>query len=175
MRRIFQRRWVCFNLCPKDSRAAVQSSNFKNHFLNDLVPPLCRWAELITGSVRGPSARIWVETKSVLHRYLPSLEGDMILVVSCAWPLVVAWLLARAIMQRNSFNAIGRAPPPPVEIAPGIFVVVPARNEAANIGTCLLSLTNQTVLSTASQGDRCRRSFGRLHRRNRSFDGSGQT
>ena len=44
----------------------------------------------------------------------------MAIVVSCVWPMMVAWLIARAVGQRTFFKAIERAPPPRAEIAPPV-------------------------------------------------------
>jgi chlorobactene glucosyltransferase len=65
-------------------------------------------------------------------------------VVSCAWLAVVAWLISRAVAQRNSFEALASAPSSPTSTAANLLVIVPARDEAANIGRCLLGLANQT-------------------------------
>lgn len=68
----------------------------------------------------------------------------MSLVVSCAWLAVVAWLIYKAAIQRDAFQALPRAAPPSAETAATVAVIVPARNEAANIRRCLLGLAKQT-------------------------------
>lgn len=68
----------------------------------------------------------------------------MTFIISCVWLAIVTWLISRAVTQRNSFVALPHAPPPPSRTAANLLVIVPARNEAANIERCLLSLVNQT-------------------------------
>jgi chlorobactene glucosyltransferase len=55
----------------------------------------------------------------------------------------MAWLIARAVQQRGLLPRLDRAALLPVDSAPHISVVVPARDEEANIGTCLRSLLAQ--------------------------------
>lgn len=62
------------------------------------------------------------------------------LFVSFAWLAGVTWLILRAINQRGLLPRVAVAPPPDVEQAPCIAVVVPARDEAGNIRRCLNSL-----------------------------------
>ena len=54
----------------------------------------------------------------------------------------MAWLILRAVKQRGLLPRLDEAPPPS-EQAPRIAVIVPARNEEANIGRCLESLVAQ--------------------------------
>jgi chlorobactene glucosyltransferase len=56
----------------------------------------------------------------------------------------VIWLIARAFQQRDLLQSLKPAEPPPAERAPKIAVIVPARDEAANIDRCLWSLVAQT-------------------------------
>jgi len=63
------------------------------------------------------------------------------LLVSILWLALVAWLIARAFGQRNALLAL--APVDAQSHAPGIAVIVPARDEAHNIAPCLRSLTAQ--------------------------------
>lgn len=65
------------------------------------------------------------------------------LLVSFAWFAIVAWLILRAIRQRGWVPRLGRAPAAMGEQAPHIAVIVPARDEAENIGRCLQSLLAQ--------------------------------
>ncbi|MGO9049968.1 MAG: glycosyltransferase [Xanthobacteraceae bacterium] len=67
----------------------------------------------------------------------------MELLFSCLWLVIVAWLIARAMQQRGLLPRLDRAPPPPVDRAPRITVIIPARDEEANIGACLQSLLAQ--------------------------------
>jgi chlorobactene glucosyltransferase len=65
------------------------------------------------------------------------------LLFSSAWLAVVSWLILRAANQRGLLPRIALASPPRSEQAPHITVIVPARDEAANIGLCLTSLVAQ--------------------------------
>ena len=65
------------------------------------------------------------------------------LLFSSLWLAIMAWLIARAVQQRGLLPRLDRAVSPPAERAPHITVVVPARDEEANIGTCLGSLLAQ--------------------------------
>ncbi len=76
------------------------------------------------------------------------------LVVSWIWLGVVAWLILRAIGQRNSLQRLAPASAPPVRTAgadtegeiaeaPRVAVIVPARDESLNMGPCLRSLLAQ--------------------------------
>jgi chlorobactene glucosyltransferase len=65
------------------------------------------------------------------------------LLVSALWLAIVAWLIARAVRQRGLLARLDPASVSPGEQAPHITVIVPARDEAANIEPCLQSLLNQ--------------------------------
>src|SRR4051812_26786233 len=65
------------------------------------------------------------------------------LVLSCAWLALVAWLIARALAPRPLFGSVEPLPALPAEQAPHVAVIVPARNESANIRDCLQSLLAQ--------------------------------
>lgn len=60
--------------------------------------------------------------------------------LSIIWSAIVAWLIVRAIGQRGLFRALDPAVTPPAGIAPRVTIIVPARDEEANIGRCLRSL-----------------------------------
>jgi chlorobactene glucosyltransferase len=62
---------------------------------------------------------------------------------SSAWLVIVTWLILRAAGQRGLLPCLALASPLACEEAPHIAVVVPARDEAANIGRCLYSLLKQ--------------------------------
>jgi chlorobactene glucosyltransferase len=69
----------------------------------------------------------------------------VLLVLSCIWLAIVVWLGWRAWRQRAALptlrqRRIARGAPPP-----RICVIVPARNEEHNIGSCLKSLLGQTI------------------------------
>jgi chlorobactene glucosyltransferase len=66
-----------------------------------------------------------------------------LLIFSVAWLAIVAWLILRAVRQRGLLPRLALASPPAREEAPTIAVIVPARNEAANIGRCVHSLLAQ--------------------------------
>ena len=67
----------------------------------------------------------------------------MDLFVSSAWLAIVTWLILRAIKQRGLLPRLPLASPLANEQAPHVTVIVPARDEAANIGRCLHSLLAQ--------------------------------
>jgi chlorobactene glucosyltransferase len=63
---------------------------------------------------------------------------------SSAWLAIVAWLILRAVNQRGLLPRLALAPAfSPTEAAPHVTIIVPARDEAANIGRCLQSLLAQ--------------------------------
>ncbi|HEY2529440.1 MAG TPA: glycosyltransferase [Xanthobacteraceae bacterium] len=71
----------------------------------------------------------------------------MELLVSFAWLAIVAWLILRATKQRGWVPRLARAPAAMGGHAPRIAVIVPARDEAENIGRCLHSLLAQAYPS----------------------------
>jgi len=70
--------------------------------------------------------------------------GTLDLLLSSIWLAVVIWLVARAFQQRGLLQSLKPAEPPPAAGAPKVAVIVPARDEAANIDRCLRSLVAQT-------------------------------
>jgi chlorobactene glucosyltransferase len=66
------------------------------------------------------------------------------LLLSWIWLAVVIWLIARAFQQRDLLQSLKPAQPPPGEQGAKVAVIVPARDEAANIERCLRSLAAQT-------------------------------
>lgn len=64
------------------------------------------------------------------------------LILSCAWLLVVAALIVRAWRQQSAVPPLDAAAAPEAP-PPRVSVIVPARNEAENIGTALRSLLDQ--------------------------------
>ena len=58
----------------------------------------------------------------------------MNLLFSFAWLAIVTGLIVRAINQRGLLPHFATASPPDPERAPHVTVIVPARDEAANIG-----------------------------------------
>jgi chlorobactene glucosyltransferase len=65
------------------------------------------------------------------------------LLFSSLWLAIMAWLIVRAVKQRGLLPRLHRVLPPPEPDAPHITVIVPARDEEANIGPCLESLLAQ--------------------------------
>ena len=55
----------------------------------------------------------------------------------------MAWLIQRAIRQRGLLPRLAQASAPSAADAQPLAVIVPARDEAANIGQCLQSLLGQ--------------------------------
>lgn len=65
------------------------------------------------------------------------------LLLSSLWLALVIWLIARAVRQRNVLSGVPVSTREPGATAPKVAVIVPARNEAANIGPCIESLSAQ--------------------------------
>jgi chlorobactene glucosyltransferase len=65
------------------------------------------------------------------------------LLFSSLWLAIMAWLIARAVQQRGCLPRLERVFPPPGGDAPRVTVIIPARDEEANIGHCLESLLAQ--------------------------------
>lgn len=67
----------------------------------------------------------------------------VLLLLSSLWLALVIWLIARAVRQRNVLCGVPVSTRQPGATAPKVAVIVPARNEAANIGPCIESLSAQ--------------------------------
>ena len=67
----------------------------------------------------------------------------MLLLLSSLWLALVIWLIARAVRQRSVLARVPVSTRDPSRTAPKVAVIVPARNEAANIGPCVESLSAQ--------------------------------
>jgi chlorobactene glucosyltransferase len=67
----------------------------------------------------------------------------MLLLLSSLWLALVIWLIARAVRQRAVLAGVPVSTRDPGRTAPRVAVIVPARNEAANIGPCVESLSAQ--------------------------------
>jgi chlorobactene glucosyltransferase len=65
------------------------------------------------------------------------------LLFSSLWLAMVAWLIARAVKQRGCLRRLERASPPSGDDVPSVAVIIPARDEEANIGPGLESLLAQ--------------------------------
>jgi chlorobactene glucosyltransferase len=69
--------------------------------------------------------------------------ADLLPVVSVLFLAIVGWLIARAWRQNDVLVRVAAAPAPAGCVLPSLTVVVPARNESANIRACLRSLLAQ--------------------------------
>jgi chlorobactene glucosyltransferase len=67
----------------------------------------------------------------------------MLLLLSLLWLVLVIWLIARAVRQRGVLERVSMSTREPASTAPRVAVIVPARNEAANIRPCVESLCAQ--------------------------------
>ncbi|HTV38574.1 MAG TPA: glycosyltransferase [Xanthobacteraceae bacterium] len=67
----------------------------------------------------------------------------MVLVFSSAWLAIVVWLMLRAVGQRGLLPRLAPAPASVSGDPPAVTIIIPARDEAANIGRCLHSLLAQ--------------------------------
>jgi chlorobactene glucosyltransferase len=67
----------------------------------------------------------------------------MLLFLSLVWFAVVAWLIARAFRQRNVLGQVLPRATAKIADAQEVAVIVPARDESANIGPCVESLLQQ--------------------------------
>ena len=64
--------------------------------------------------------------------------------MSSIWLAAVIWLIARAFQQRDLLPALKLTELPSSQQPAKVAVIVPARDEAANIERCLCSLVAQT-------------------------------
>jgi chlorobactene glucosyltransferase len=72
------------------------------------------------------------------------MAGNMfLLLLAILWCATVAIMLIRAIRQYGYYQVIGPNDSHTPDDAPSIAVIVPARNEARNIGRCLEGLLGQ--------------------------------
>jgi len=62
------------------------------------------------------------------------------LLLSLLWLLIVTWLILRAAKQGSLLPRLNSAPPPSPAGAPQVTVIIPARDEEANIARCLSSI-----------------------------------
>ncbi len=67
----------------------------------------------------------------------------MLLLLSSLWLALVIWLIVRAVRQRSVLARVPVSARDSGAAAPRVAVIVPARDEAANIGPCVESLTAQ--------------------------------
>jgi chlorobactene glucosyltransferase len=89
-------------------------------------------------------------------------KADPLLVISLLFLAIVVWLIVRALRQNRVIVRVGALAVPADGMLPSLTVIVPARNESANIGPCLRSLLVQqypagrlrfVVIDDASQDD----------------------
>jgi chlorobactene glucosyltransferase len=76
-----------------------------------------------------------------------------VLLGGLAWACLVGWLIMRAVRQFEAHRAVSLGPPMPVALAQPhgpVAIIVPARNEAENIGKCLAGLSAQRGLAAGS-------------------------
>jgi chlorobactene glucosyltransferase len=66
-----------------------------------------------------------------------------VLLVSIVLAVAICYLIARAIRQRRALAPVGKSAPASADTAARVAIIVPARDEAANIGACLASLVGQ--------------------------------
>ena len=69
--------------------------------------------------------------------------ADALLIASLLFLATVVWLIARALRQSAVFARVPACAAPPGCVLPSLTVIVPARNESANIGPCVRSLLAQ--------------------------------
>jgi chlorobactene glucosyltransferase len=77
--------------------------------------------------------------------------ADSLPVVSVLFLAIVGWLIARAWRQNAVLVHVRAAAAPGNSVLPSLTVVVPARNESANIAACLRSLLEQQYSSRPLQ------------------------
>lgn len=78
-------------------------------------------------------------------RLICSATGsEMELALSLTWMAFVSWLILRAYSQRLLFPVLEPVPSAIRDPAASVSVIVPARNEAANLERCLKPLLDQT-------------------------------
>src|SRR5205823_2120652 len=75
--------------------------------------------------------------------FAPCMGSSVELALSSAWLVVVGWLIWRAWRQRKLLPRLRRASATRLPRSDLVCVIVPARNEAANIGACLATLLTQ--------------------------------
>ena len=70
-------------------------------------------------------------------------KANPLFVISLLFSAIVAWLIVRALRQNAVIVRVGALALPAGAVLPPLTVIVPARNESANIGPCLRSLLAQ--------------------------------
>jgi chlorobactene glucosyltransferase len=95
------------------------------------------------GPARNPKEPLGIEAADT-NCSLPRGDEAVDLLLSWTWLAAVIWLIARAFQQRGLLQSLQAAEPPLADRTPKVAVIVPARDEAANIDRCLRSLVGQT-------------------------------
>ncbi len=102
--------------------------------------------------VRPQWHELWMSRDALLKRYGRSLpkaqepspsEVAMLFLLAIFWISAVGVLMMRALTQYRHYEMLPAQPWPPGRGAPPVSVIIPARNEAHNIGPCLRSLLAQ--------------------------------
>ena len=70
-------------------------------------------------------------------------KADPLLIASFVFFAIVVWLIGRALRQNAVFVRIAARAAPEGCLLPSLTVIIPARNESANISPCLRSLLAQ--------------------------------
>jgi chlorobactene glucosyltransferase len=73
-----------------------------------------------------------------------------VLVAGALWAGLVSYLLSRILRQFGNYRRASVSPASGTSALPWVSVIVPARNEAANIGQCLAGLSAQTGIGERS-------------------------
>ena len=76
-----------------------------------------------------------------------------VLLAGLVWASLVGWLISRALRQFRVHSAVSLAGPGPEPVAPqrgAVAIIVPARDEAENLGKCFAGLSVQRGLATGS-------------------------
>ncbi len=124
---------------PPTSRAATLRDCLMHHCCFPFRPLSCARAGTAPGLEK-------LAKTSALLRAAGRDGGAVEFVLSCLWSAIVAWLIARALSQRGLLPRLAVAPPP--QPAPHVTVIVPARDEAATIASCLRALLVQNYPAT---------------------------
>jgi chlorobactene glucosyltransferase len=74
----------------------------------------------------------------------------VLLLAGAAWAGLVGWLILRAVRQFRVHAAARLGIAAPDAVSTDVAIIVPARNEIANIGSCLRGLSAQRGLGSAS-------------------------
>ena len=73
------------------------------------------------------------------------------LICGAIWAGLVCYLLSRAIRQFRDYQQATISAPSRLDDLPNVSIIVPVRNEIANIGLCLAGLTEQTGLGSGTR------------------------